>query len=161
MYIGKDYQRIYNQEHTSWEPKAVTENELLASCPLAVYNGNRLGARISPVDDNTINYIVITGKITMLSGENMPQEDAWNLASMRGGADVYSRYRANNGEPSFTYPLGGSLLKPASSDGECHADYGKEPTAKAQAIGWHPSGTTQAFTRNHSGSRAWASLILA
>lgn len=123
MYIGKDYQRIYNQNHTSWEPKAVTEEELLASCPIAVYNGNRLGARISPVDDDTVNYIVITGKIAMLSGDHMPQEDSWNIAAQTSGNAVYSRYRDNNGEPGFTYPLGGSLERPANED-NCHAACG-------------------------------------
>ena len=51
MYVGKDYQLVYSDYE--WRAKPVTEQELLASVPLAVYEGSKLGTRISPADDDT------------------------------------------------------------------------------------------------------------
>ena len=40
-----------------------SEKDILASCPVAEYTGNKSGGTFSPVDSDTINYIVISGKM--------------------------------------------------------------------------------------------------
>lgn len=40
-------------------------NDILASCPVAVYTGNTAGGVFSPSDDNITNYIIISGKIAL------------------------------------------------------------------------------------------------
>lgn len=42
-----------------------TEEEILASCPVAEYTGNKSGGTFSPADSDTINYIVISGKMVL------------------------------------------------------------------------------------------------
>lgn len=42
-----------------------TEEEILASCPVAEYTGNKSGGTFSPTDSDTINYIVISGKMVL------------------------------------------------------------------------------------------------
>lgn len=42
-----------------------TEASLKAASPVAVYNGNMTGGVYSPSDDNTTNYIVLSGKIVL------------------------------------------------------------------------------------------------
>ena len=41
------------------------EKDILASCPVAEYTGNKSGGTFSPVDSDTINYIVISGKMVL------------------------------------------------------------------------------------------------
>ena len=42
-----------------------SEKDILASCPVAEYTGNKSGGTFSPVDSDTINYIVISGKMVL------------------------------------------------------------------------------------------------
>lgn len=42
-----------------------TEEEILTSCPVAEYTGNKSGGTFSPTDSDTINYIVISGKMVL------------------------------------------------------------------------------------------------
>ena len=42
-----------------------SEKDILASCPVAEYTGNKSGGTFSPVDGDTINYIVISGKMVL------------------------------------------------------------------------------------------------
>lgn len=42
-----------------------TDTSLLAACPVAEYVGNKSGGTFSPSDKDTINYIVISGKIAL------------------------------------------------------------------------------------------------
>ena len=42
-----------------------SEEDILASCPVAEYTGNKSGGTFSPVDSDTINYIVISGKMVL------------------------------------------------------------------------------------------------
>ena len=62
-----------------------SENDILASCPVAEYTGNKSGGTFSPVDSDTINYIVISGKmvlnpvmaVTDIYGR-MRRDESWN-----------------------------------------------------------------------------------
>lgn len=62
-----------------------TEEEILASCPVAEYTGNKSGGTFSPADSDTINYIVISGKMVLNPVMNvtdvfgrMSLEVSWN-----------------------------------------------------------------------------------
>lgn len=62
-----------------------TEEEILASCPVAEYTGNKSGGTFSPADSDTINYIVISGKMVLNPVMNvtdvfgrMSLEASWN-----------------------------------------------------------------------------------
>lgn len=49
------------------ESKALpTDSQLQARCPVAVYSGLSSGAVLSPADDSTTNYIVISGKVLLM-----------------------------------------------------------------------------------------------
>lgn len=52
---GKDGENTYKP----------SSNDILASCPVAVYTGNTAGGVFSPADDNITNYIIISGKIAL------------------------------------------------------------------------------------------------
>lgn len=63
-----------------------TEEEILASCPVAEYTGNKSGGTFSPADSDTINYIVISGKMVLNPVMNvtdvfgrMSLEASWNF----------------------------------------------------------------------------------
>lgn len=63
-----------------------TEGEILASCPVAEYTGNKSGGTFSPADSDTINYIVISGKMVLNPVMNvtdvfgrMSLEASWNF----------------------------------------------------------------------------------
>ena len=63
-----------------------TEEEILASCPVAEYTGNKSGGTFSPTDSDTINYIVISGKMVLNPVMNvtdvfgrMSLEASWNF----------------------------------------------------------------------------------
>ena len=125
LYVGKDYARVWNASDITWEAKPVTENELLASCPLAVYEGAKLGTRISPADSDTTNYIVISGKMVLVPGEQMPQENTWKISNLENGSQVMQLY--HDGMAG-----GGTLIREASTDGNCHASCGlwhREPSS--------------------------------
>ena len=62
-----------------------SENDILASCPVAEYTGNKSGGTFSPVDSDTINYIVISGKMILNPVMdvtdiyyNMSNDKSWN-----------------------------------------------------------------------------------
>ena len=62
-----------------------SEEDILASCPVAEYTGNKSGGTFSPVDSDTINYIVISGKMVLnpVMGvtdiyDNMRRDESWN-----------------------------------------------------------------------------------
>ena len=62
-----------------------SENDILASCPVAEYTGNKSGGTFSPVDGDTINYIVISGKMVLNPVMdvtdiyyNMSNDKSWN-----------------------------------------------------------------------------------
>lgn len=42
-----------------------TEDDILKACPVAEYTGNRSGGTFSPADEQTTNYIVISGKMVL------------------------------------------------------------------------------------------------
>lgn len=42
-----------------------TDTTLLADCPVAEYVGNKSGGTFSPADEDTVNYIVISGKMAL------------------------------------------------------------------------------------------------
>lgn len=42
-----------------------SEEDILKSCPVAEYTGNKSGGTFSPADSDTINYIVISGKMVL------------------------------------------------------------------------------------------------
>lgn len=63
-----------------------TEEEILASCPVAEYTGNKSGGTFSPADSDTINYVVISGKMVLNPVMNvtdvfgrMSLEASWNF----------------------------------------------------------------------------------
>lgn len=63
-----------------------TEEEILTSCPVAEYTGNKSGGTFSPADSDTINYIVISGKMVLNPVMNvtdvfgrMSLEASWNF----------------------------------------------------------------------------------
>ena len=62
-----------------------SEKDILASCPVAEYTGNKSGGTFSPVDSDTINYIVISGKMILNPVmdvtdiyDNMRRNESWN-----------------------------------------------------------------------------------
>lgn len=62
-----------------------SEEDILASCPVAEYTGNKSGGTFSPTDSDTINYIVISGKMVLNPVMNvtdvfgrMSLEASWN-----------------------------------------------------------------------------------
>lgn len=62
------------------------EKDILASCPVAEYTGNKSGGTFSPADSDTINYIVISGKMVLNPVMNvtdiygrMSLEASWNF----------------------------------------------------------------------------------
>lgn len=62
-----------------------SEEDILASCPVAEYTGNKSGGTFSPTDSDTINYIVISGKMVLNPVMNvtdvfgrMSLEVSWN-----------------------------------------------------------------------------------
>ena len=62
-----------------------SEKDILASCPVAEYTGNKSGGTFSPVDSDTINYIVISGKMVLNPVMdvtdiyyNMSNDKSWN-----------------------------------------------------------------------------------
>lgn len=84
-----------------------TEEEILASCPVAEYTGNKSGGTFSPADSDTINYIVISGKMVLNPVMNvtdvfgrMSLEASWNfpLAPPYWHKTVPSR---NNGDGRY------------------------------------------------------------
>lgn len=63
-----------------------SEEDILASCPVAEYTGNKSGGTFSPADSDTINYIVISGKMVLNPVMNvtdvfgrMSLEASWNF----------------------------------------------------------------------------------
>lgn len=48
-----------------WDGLRPTEENLQMACPVAEYVGNKSGGTFSPADSDTINYIVISGKMTL------------------------------------------------------------------------------------------------
>ena len=63
-----------------------SEEDILASCPVAEYTGNKSGGTFSPTDSDTINYIVISGKMVLNPVMNvtdvfgrMSLEASWNF----------------------------------------------------------------------------------
>lgn len=44
---------------------APTESSILKACPIAEYTGNKSGGTFSPADGDTVNYIVISGKMAL------------------------------------------------------------------------------------------------
>lgn len=62
-----------------------SEEDILKSCPVAEYTGNKSGGTFSPTDSDTINYIVISGKMVLNPVMNvtdvfgrMSLEVSWN-----------------------------------------------------------------------------------
>ena len=62
-----------------------SEEDILKSCPVAEYTGNKSGGTFSPTDSDTINYIVISGKMVLNPVMNvtdvfgrMSLEASWN-----------------------------------------------------------------------------------
>lgn len=62
------------------------EKDILKSCPVAEYTGNKSGGTFSPADSDTINYIVISGKMVLNPVMNvtdvfgrMSLEASWNF----------------------------------------------------------------------------------
>ena len=62
-----------------------SEKDILASCPVAEYTGNKSGGTFSPVESHTINYIVISGKMILNPVmdvtdiyDNMRRNESWN-----------------------------------------------------------------------------------
>ena len=47
------------------EAKIPTDTQVLAACPVAEYTGNASGGTFSPADEDTVNYIVISGKMVL------------------------------------------------------------------------------------------------
>lgn len=63
-----------------------SEEDILKSCPVAEYTGNKSGGTFSPTDSDTINYIVISGKMVLNPVMNvtdvfgrMSLEASWNF----------------------------------------------------------------------------------
>ena len=48
-----------------WDGLRPTEENLQVACPVAEYVGSKSGGNFSPADSDTINYIVISGRITL------------------------------------------------------------------------------------------------
>ena len=66
-----------------------TDQVLLDSVPVAVYNGNPLGASLSPSDEKVTNYIVISGKIVLNPNRvlTIPYDMRFDFNS---GASIYA-----------------------------------------------------------------------
>ena len=104
--VGMDNYLIISTIGRSGHP---TEEEILASCPVAEYTGNKSGGTFSPADSDTINYIVISGKmvlnpvmdVTDIYGR-MVLDASWNYLPMQPesywGKTVPSR---NNGDGRY------------------------------------------------------------
>lgn len=75
LYVGRNYG--YELSNGQPVPYETTGQALYDAYPIAIYNGNRLGTTISPADSATTNYIVFTGKIALVDGQNMPWMNAW------------------------------------------------------------------------------------
>lgn len=68
-----------------------TEDDILKACPIAEYTGNRSGGTFSPADDETTNYVVISGKMVLnpptgLTGTygEMSVRENWGVAYDHG-----------------------------------------------------------------------------
>ena len=79
LYVGKPFGE-HRDNNNELAPDAIADATLLANAPVAVYHGDKFGASVTPVDDNTVNYIVFTGKLAFVDGERMPWDNAWNIA---------------------------------------------------------------------------------
>lgn len=71
--------------HDSGAATQPTADDVLKACPVAEYTGNRSGGTFSPADEQTTNYIVITGKMVLNPSmkptgtwENMKQAAQWD-----------------------------------------------------------------------------------
>ena len=80
--VSMDNYLIISTMGRSGYPK---EEDILASCPVAEYTGNKSGGTFSPVDSDTINYIVISGKMVLNPVmnvtdicDNMMHAASWN-----------------------------------------------------------------------------------
>lgn len=83
-----------NGDHTTSGCKP-SEADLKAAIPMAVYTGNSGGGVLSPSDDDTTNYIVFSGKVTLtpLMRQTADYTDLhnkeWTLADGGGGVQVW------------------------------------------------------------------------
>lgn len=86
-----------------------TEEEILASCPVAEYTGNKSGGTFSPADSDTINYIVISGKMILNPVMNvtdifghMMNVDYWSVNSMHPNSYWHKTVPSrNNGDGRY------------------------------------------------------------
>ena len=105
LYVGRHY-----GNGGSWGdlvPYETADTDLYAASPVAVYTGARLGASISPADTTTTNYIVISGKMAVVDGQNMPWMNAkWyveNWDDTTDAAGTYLRDRKRDGTNGDVY----------------------------------------------------------
>lgn len=102
---------------------------LLAASPVAVYEGNTSGGLFSPADDDTVNYIVFSGKITLnpVALVTLANNGAGSSrATVPGPEEGTEYYRAQR-----FYKAASPTAAPAI-DPECGCSY--PPKATSQAL---------------------------
>ncbi len=57
-----------------------SEEQVLSACPVAEYTGNKSGGTFSPADEDTINYIVVSGK--MVLNPTMKETDVYGRMAL-------------------------------------------------------------------------------
>lgn len=87
-----------------------SEKDILASCPVAEYTGNKSGGTFSPVDGDTINYIVISGKMVLNPVMavtdiyyNMSNDASWNHTIINPNAYWHKTVPSRNNKDGRYY----------------------------------------------------------
>lgn len=86
-----------------------TEAQVLAACPVAEYSGNVSGGTFSPADEETTNYIVISGKMVLnpIMAVTAPYDKMNDEEDWKQGAGVFPKYwhetvpSRNNGDGRY------------------------------------------------------------
>lgn len=110
--------------------------DIQANIPYAVYNGNSAGGTFSPADDDTTNYIVLSGKIVLnpLMEMTAPYKELHNDSDWKGGQIPFIKYwhktvpsRTNGDGRYYTRQYWRATTPAADAVWDSGTDYGLIP----------------------------------